>query len=85
MDAKINFDDNADFRQAEVFKLRDTSQEDPREVAAAEQKLNYIGLDGSIGCLGNLYFHAIDVVFLIIVKLDIIFIISVRLDIIIDR
>ena len=53
MDAKLNFDDNADFRQAEVQKLRDTSQEDPREVAAAEQKLNYIGLDGNIGCLVN--------------------------------
>lgn len=53
MDAKINFDDNADFRQADIMKLRDTTQEDPREVAAAEQKLNYIGLDGSIGCLVN--------------------------------
>ena len=52
MDAKLNFDDNADFRQVEIHKLRDTSQEDPREVAAAEQKLNYIGLDGNIGCLG---------------------------------
>lgn len=53
MDAKLNFDDNAEFRQAEIQKLRDTSQEDPREVAAAEQKLNYIGLDGNIGCLVN--------------------------------
>ncbi|KAI9141521.1 hypothetical protein BKA69DRAFT_397379 [Paraphysoderma sedebokerense] len=53
MDAKINFDDNADFRQKEVFDLRDTSQEDQREVSAAEYKLNYIGLDGSIGCLVN--------------------------------
>jgi succinyl-CoA synthetase beta subunit len=53
MDAKINFDDNADYRQEDVFSLRDSSQEDPREVAAHEQKLNYIGLDGSIGCLVN--------------------------------
>src|SRR5690348_4697110 len=53
MDAKINFDDNADFRQKEVHALRDVSQEDSREVAAAKYNLNYIGLDGSIGCLVN--------------------------------
>ncbi|KAF9294007.1 beta' subunit [Linnemannia elongata] len=53
MDAKINFDDNAEFRQHEVHALRDVSQEDPREVAAAKYNLNYIGLDGSIGCLVN--------------------------------
>ena len=53
MDAKVNFDDNADFRQKDVFDLRDTSQEDAREVKAADYKLNYIGLDGSIGCLVN--------------------------------
>ncbi|KAF8944060.1 Succinate--CoA ligase [ADP-forming] subunit beta, mitochondrial [Haplosporangium gracile] len=53
MDAKINFDDNAEFRQHEVHSLRDVSQEDPREVAAAKYNLNYIGLDGSIGCLVN--------------------------------
>ncbi|KAI9188954.1 succinate--CoA ligase beta chain [Blastocladiella emersonii ATCC 22665] len=53
MDAKVSFDDNADFRQADVFQLRDTTQEDPREVKAAEAKLNYIGLDGNIGCLVN--------------------------------
>jgi len=52
MDAKVNFDDNADFRQEEIFKLRDPSQEDQREVRASEFNLNYIGLDGSIGCLG---------------------------------
>ncbi len=52
-DAKLNFDDNAAFRQKEVFALRDTSQEDPREVAAAEYDLNYIGLDGEIGCMVN--------------------------------
>ncbi|KAJ3355880.1 beta' subunit [Allomyces javanicus] len=53
MDAKIGFDDNADFRQADVFGKRDTTQEDQREVKAAEAKLNYIGLDGNIGCLVN--------------------------------
>ncbi|CAD6250246.1 unnamed protein product [Miscanthus lutarioriparius] len=50
-DAKLNFDDNAAFRQKEIFALRDTTQEDPREVAAAKADLNYIGLDGEIGCM----------------------------------
>lgn len=53
MDAKFGFDDNAEFRQADVFGLRDPTQEDPREVAASKWGLNYIGLDGNIGCLGN--------------------------------
>ncbi|KAI9227828.1 MAG: beta subunit of succinyl-CoA synthetase [Piptocephalis tieghemiana] len=53
MDAKLNFDDNASFRQKDVFALRDTTQEDPREVQAHKSDLNYIGLDGSIGCLVN--------------------------------
>ncbi|KAG1353972.1 Succinate--CoA ligase [ADP-forming] subunit beta, mitochondrial [Cocos nucifera] len=52
-DAKLNFDDNASFRQKEIFALRDSSQEDPREVAAAKAELNYIGLDGEIGCMVN--------------------------------
>ncbi|EEF32531.1 succinyl-CoA synthetase beta chain, putative [Ricinus communis] len=52
-DAKLNFDDNAAFRQKELFKLRDPTQEDPREVAAAKADLNYIGLDGEIGCMVN--------------------------------
>ena len=52
MDAKLNFDDNASFRQQELFKKRDWTQEDDREVEAASSNLNYIGLDGSIGCLG---------------------------------
>lgn len=52
-DAKLNFDDNAAFRQKEIFELRDSSQEDPREVAAAKADLNYIGLDGEIGCMVN--------------------------------
>lgn len=53
VDAKINFDDNAKFRQKELFELEDSSQGDPREVDAAKFDLNYIGLDGSIGCLVN--------------------------------
>ena len=54
MDAKLNFDDNASFKQKEVFDMRDFTQEDPREIAAAKFNLNYIGLDGNIGCLGKL-------------------------------
>lgn len=53
VDAKLNFDDNATFRQKDIFALRDTTMEDPRDVAADEVGLNYIGLDGSIGCLVN--------------------------------
>lgn len=53
MDAKFGFDDNADFRQKDVFSLRDTTQEDPQEVEAAEYGLNFIKLDGNIGCLVN--------------------------------
>ncbi|EIW69870.1 hypothetical protein TREMEDRAFT_43527 [Tremella mesenterica DSM 1558] len=53
MDAKFGFDDNADFRQKDVFKLRDTTQEDPQEVEAAEYGLNFIKLDGNVGCLVN--------------------------------
>ncbi|KAK7345746.1 hypothetical protein VNO77_16357 [Canavalia gladiata] len=52
-DAKLNFDDNAAYRQKEIFTLRDTTQEDPREVTAAKADLNYIGLDGEIGCMVN--------------------------------
>eukprot|EP01110_Echinostelium_bisporum_P004949 TRINITY_DN2221_c0_g1_i1.p1 TRINITY_DN2221_c0_g1~~TRINITY_DN2221_c0_g1_i1.p1 ORF type:complete len:445 (-),score=129.82 TRINITY_DN2221_c0_g1_i1:83-1417(-) len=53
MDAKLNFDDNAYFRQKDIFQLRDRAQEDQREVRASEYDLNYIGLDGNIGCLVN--------------------------------
>jgi len=52
-DAKIGFDDNAAFRQKDVFAQRDESQEDSREVAASAYDLNYIGLDGEIGCMVN--------------------------------
>ena len=51
-DAKINFDDNAHYRQKEIFMQEDTSESDPREVEAAKSDLNYIGMTGNIGCLG---------------------------------
>ena len=53
MDCKLNFDDNAAYRQKAIFDMRDWTQEDPREQMAAKSDLNYIGLDGSIGCLGT--------------------------------
>ncbi|KAF4080196.1 hypothetical protein AMELA_G00167730 [Ameiurus melas] len=53
MDAKINFDSNAAYRQKKVFDLQDWSQEDIRDREAAKADLNYIGLDGTIGCLVN--------------------------------
>lgn len=53
MDAKFGFDDNAEFRQSDVFSLRDISQEEPSEVEAQKANLNFIKLDGSIGCLVN--------------------------------
>ncbi|RLN68814.1 hypothetical protein BBJ28_00019157 [Nothophytophthora sp. Chile5] len=52
-DAKLNYDDNAAFRHKEIFALRDKTQEDSREVEASAYDLNYIGLDGNIGCLVN--------------------------------
>jgi succinyl-CoA synthetase beta subunit len=52
-DAKIGFDDNAEFRQKDIFAMRDSTQEDPREVAANQFNLNYIGLQGNIGCMVN--------------------------------
>ncbi|KIJ68653.1 hypothetical protein HYDPIDRAFT_106885 [Hydnomerulius pinastri MD-312] len=53
MDAKLGFDENAEFRQRDVFDLRDVSQEEPSEVEAQKANLNFIKLDGSIGCLVN--------------------------------
>jgi succinyl-CoA synthetase beta subunit len=55
VDAKINIDDNAEFRQKNLFeRMRDFSEEDPREVEASKYGLNYVGLDGNIGCMGML-------------------------------
>jgi succinyl-CoA synthetase beta subunit len=53
LDAKFNFDDNALYRHPDVAAMRDTAQEDPREVEASKHGLNYIGLDGNIACLVN--------------------------------
>ncbi|OBZ78957.1 Succinyl-CoA ligase [GDP-forming] subunit beta, hydrogenosomal, partial [Grifola frondosa] len=53
MDAKFGFDDNAEFRQKDIFALRDISQEEPSEVEAQKYNLNFIKLDGNIGCLVN--------------------------------
>jgi len=53
LDAKFNFDDNSLYRHPEISAMRDTEEEDPREVAAAAHALNYIGLDGNIACLVN--------------------------------
>ena len=53
LDAKMNFDDNALYRQADVEVLRDEDEEDPMELEASKHELNYIKLDGSIGCMVN--------------------------------
>ncbi|MGH6945832.1 MAG: ADP-forming succinate--CoA ligase subunit beta [Kiloniellales bacterium] len=53
LDAKMNFDDNALFRQKDVVALRDEDEEDPMELEAARHELNYIKLDGNIGCMVN--------------------------------
>ena len=53
LDAKMNFDDNALFRYSELRDLRDTTEEDPLEVEASKHKLNYIKLDGNVGCMVN--------------------------------
>jgi len=53
LDAKVAFDDNALFRRANISELRDKSQEDPREMQAADRGLSYVGLDGNIGCIIN--------------------------------
>ena len=53
LDAKINFDDNALFRNPDIKKLRDLSEEDPLEIEASKHGLSYIKLDGNIGCMVN--------------------------------
>ena len=53
LDAKLNFDDNALFRQPDLGGLRDLSEEDPNEVEASKYSLNYIKLDGTVGCMVN--------------------------------
>ena len=53
VDAKIGFDDNAMFRHKDVFEMRDLAEEDPRELEAQKFNLNYIAMDGNIGCMVN--------------------------------
>jgi len=53
LDAKMNFDDNALYRHADIEGLRDLSEEDPKETAAKQHDLNYVALDGNIGCMVN--------------------------------
>ena len=53
LDAKLNFDDNTLFRHKDYAELRDLSEEDPLEIAASKHDLNYIKLDGNIGCMVN--------------------------------
>ncbi|MEO0971705.1 MAG: malate--CoA ligase subunit beta [Pseudomonadota bacterium] len=53
LDCKMSFDDNATFRHPRIAELRDKTQEDPREMRAADRGLSYVGLDGNIGCIIN--------------------------------
>jgi succinyl-CoA synthetase beta subunit len=53
LDAKVSFDDNALFRHPDVAALRDETEEDPKEIEASKYELNYVALDGSIGCMVN--------------------------------
>ena len=53
LDAKMNFDDNALFRHPDIVAMRDLDEEDPAEIEASKFDLNYISLDGNIGCLVN--------------------------------
>jgi succinyl-CoA synthetase beta subunit len=53
LDAKLNFDDNALFRHPEVVELRDLNEEEPLEIEASKYNLNYIKLDGNVGCMVN--------------------------------
>src|SRR2546427_8945371 len=53
LDVKMSFDDNALFRRPNVAELRDYAQEDPRDAEAAEHGLNYVALEGDIGCIIN--------------------------------
>ncbi|MDE2355604.1 MAG: ADP-forming succinate--CoA ligase subunit beta, partial [Alphaproteobacteria bacterium] len=53
LDAKIGFDDNALYRHPDVVALRDTDEEDPKEIEASKHELSYIALDGEIGCMVN--------------------------------
>jgi succinyl-CoA synthetase beta subunit len=53
LDAKIGFDDNALYRHSDISALRDETEEDPKEIEASQHDLNYVALDGTIGCMVN--------------------------------
>ena len=53
LDAKVSFDNNADFRQPQLAELRDLTEEDEKEIEAAKYDLSYVALDGDIGCMVN--------------------------------
>ncbi len=53
LDAKLNFDDNALFRQKDILEYRDLDEEDPKEIEASKYDLSYVALDGNIGCMVN--------------------------------
>ena len=53
LDAKMNFDDNAIFRHPDILEYRDLDEEDPLEIEASKYNLNYIKLDGNVGCMVN--------------------------------
>lgn len=53
LDAKVNFDDNALYRHKDIMELRDLDEEDPHEIEASKYDLNYVTLDGTIGCMVN--------------------------------
>jgi succinyl-CoA synthetase beta subunit len=53
VDAKVNLDDNALYRHADYAAMRDTNEEDPTEVEAGKSNLNYVKLDGNVGCMVN--------------------------------
>src|SRR5699024_7653269 len=53
LDSKLNFDDNAMFRQKDVMELRDLEEEDEKEIEASKYDLSYVALDGNIGCMVN--------------------------------
>lgn len=58
MDCKLVIDPNAEFRQKDLFAQKDSSQEDELEVRAQKANLNYIRLDGNIGCLGLFFLYS---------------------------
>lgn len=56
VDAKLDFDDNARFRHSNIFEMEDSSEYDPKEVEASKYNLNYIAMDGNIGCLVHIIY-----------------------------